>query len=305
MITKVSVTLTAHLKRRAALFVLLVVSAFTLACGAKEVASAPTEQEALQMIDVLHESGFEVSKEETGEGVNTRYRVMVKQDLFGSDDNVLLATQVLRDNNLPRPITNMESLTRSQGFITAESAQAAQRLKERETEIERQLYTLPNVISADVNIVLGENSSFNFKPYPASAAVAIVHKDPKFALSIEQVQMMVAGSVPDLQSSKVAVALTQKEMRPLPRTSADVRRRTNLIYAFGVGLVLVLAALMLVFYLQTRRQRAQLDELQHEQEIARDNTTPASADAQDTDHRWLPDRNEQDAAAKESTTPAT
>lgn len=285
-------------KRRAALLVLSLCSALTLACGAKEVATAPNEQEALQMMDVLHENGFEVSKEEFGEGTNMRYRVLVDQDFFDGDDNVLLATQVLRDHNLPRPVTDLESLTKNQGFITAESAQAAQRLKERETEIERQLYTLPNVISADVNIVLGENSSFNFKPYPASASVAIVHKEPKFALNIEQVQMMVAGSVPDLQAGKVAVALTQKEMRPLPRTTADARRRTNLIYAFGVGLVLVLGALLLVFYLQTRRQRAQIDELQHEQDAAHAPAAPATpADSADADHRWLPERNKQDTAA--------
>lgn len=246
------------IKQNLFLVIISTLASLTLACGAKEVTTAKTEQEALQMMDVLHENGFEVSKVKVGEAATTEYQIKVAQDLFG-DDNVLMATRVLRDNGYPRPASvGGEGAYQNQGFVSAESAQAAQRLKERETEIERQLYTLPNVVSADVNIVLAEPDALNFKPTAASASVVVVHKEPKFALPTEQIQEMVSKSVPNLQAANVSVALTAKESRPLPRTSAEVRRRNNLLLAAGVGFILVLGAISLIFFLQTRRRHKML-----------------------------------------------
>jgi flagellar biosynthesis/type III secretory pathway M-ring protein FliF/YscJ len=91
--------------------------------------------------------------------------------------------------------------------------------------------------------------------------VLIVHKDAKPTFTAEQVQNLVARGVPNLKPENVSVSLAQQPPRPIPRREMDVRRRNNIIFAIGTGLLMILGALLVVLILQTRRQRAQLTEL--------------------------------------------
>ncbi|HVF56634.1 MAG TPA: hypothetical protein VM934_10815, partial [Pyrinomonadaceae bacterium] len=94
---------TAGARRRATLFcVSLSLLLLTAACGEKPVATVSTEAEAIEMIDVLRENGFEAEKKEVGEGETRKWGVVLDEGYFG-EGNFGLALQVLHDHGLPRP----------------------------------------------------------------------------------------------------------------------------------------------------------------------------------------------------------
>jgi hypothetical protein len=68
--------------------------------------------------------------------------------------------------------------------------------------------------------------------------------------------------VPKLKPEDVSVTISQQQPRPIPRRELNARRRTNMLLAAGTALVVVLGSLLVVLLLQTRRQRAQLADLQ-------------------------------------------
>lgn len=255
------------------------------ACGSKPVATVATESEADEILDVLRDNGFDVEKKEVGEEDVKRWRVEVDEGLFGGGD-ASLAIQVLRDNGLPRPTDKgLEGAYEEKGMFPSESAQQAQRLKELKTEIERQLRVLPGVTRVSANIVLPESNTLSLQPYPATASVLIVHKDAKPNFTAEQVQNLVARGVPNLKPENVSVSMAQQPPRPIPRRDMDVRRRNNIIFAIGTGVLMVLGVLLVVLILQTRRQRAQLTELREGLEVEAEEgdeaeTAPVEGDGQ-------------------------
>lgn len=274
-----------RMHRTTLLALVLVASILTLACGAEEVVTVATETEAIEIVDVLRSENFDVAKREVGEGKNVRWRITVKDDMLGGDEH-LLAMQVLRDYGLPHEDDRAEDAAKSSSFITTESEEAARRLHEGERQIEKQLRSLPNVVRANVKIVLAESDPLNLKPYPASASVVIVHRDAKFSLTPEALQNMVARNVANLQPQMVAITLSSQPPRPVARLDSNARRRNLLLIAGGVGLLLVFGSLLLVFFLQNRRQQAQLAALHHDAD-ARAEDDEATDAAPPPDHRWL------------------
>jgi hypothetical protein len=119
-----------------------------------------------------------------------------------------------------------------------------------------------------------------------------------------------------LKAENVRVTLAQQQARPVQRRDVDVRRRNNMLFAGGIGLIVVLGFLLVVLILQTRRQRAQLAALQegveYEEQTGEqaENTQLTDADQQQLDYggngnsagesmgaRQLPDGTDQLTAA--------
>jgi type III secretory pathway lipoprotein EscJ len=244
--------------RGATLCALLAAALLSVACGRSQVATVSTESEAIEIIDVLRESGFEdVEKREVGEGEQRRWTVEMDEGLFGGDDTSL-ALQRLRDYGLPRqeeaPITDG-------GFVTSEAVQKAQEQRRIRADIERQIRALPGVTVALVTVVMPQDPTLELNPYPASASVVVVHKEQSAPFTEQQIQNLVAKGVPKLKPEDVSVTISQQQPRPIPHREFGARRRTNLLLAAGAALVLVLGSLLVVLLLQTRRQRARLAEL--------------------------------------------
>ena len=292
-------------KRAAALCLLLAFAATGAGCGSKPVVTVSTESEAIEIIDVLRENGFEASKEEVGaedEG-KKRWQVTVNEGWFGSADSTV-AMQVLRDRGFPRPDDAEANVPSSGGLFPTETEQKAQRQRELEVGIERQLRLLPNIVRVKVRVVLPEEN-FKFEPYPAKASVMIVHANPQPAFTPEQVQNSVAGAVPNLKPENVSVTLAHQPPRPVQRPDQNVRRR-NLFIAAGVGVVTVLmSSLLVVLMLQSRRQRAELAQLREETAHAPDADDDAALEAAggevalpEAKRRWLDhESGAQDSAA--------
>lgn len=243
--------------RAAALCALTALLLLASACGRSPVTTAATEADAIEMLDVLGESGVEAEKRAAGEGEARRWEIVVDEGMFGGGQ-AAAAIQVLRDHGLPRP---EDPVTEDGGLIPSDRAEKNREQRKLRTDIERQLRALPGVTRAIVTVVMPQDPSLELNPYPATASVLVTYKDERPRFSDEQVQQMVARSVPNLKPSDVSVTLAQQALRPVPQRELGARRRNNILVALGVGLLVLLSSLLAVLLLQTRRQRAELSEL--------------------------------------------
>jgi type III secretory pathway lipoprotein EscJ len=245
----------ARFARAAALSVLLCATLVSAGCSQKSIATVSTEAEAIEIIDVLRESGFEgVEKHEVGEGEQRRWAVELDEGFFGGGDSAL-ALQRLRDYGLPR---QEETPIPEGGFVTSEAVQKAQEQRRIRADIERQLRALPGVTVALVTVVMPQDPTLELNPYPASASVVVIHKEQSAPFTEQQIQNLVAKGVPKLKPEDVSVTISQQQPRPLPRRELAARRRINLLLAAAVALILVLGSLLVMLLLQTRRLRARL-----------------------------------------------
>jgi type III secretory pathway lipoprotein EscJ len=223
-------------------------------CGAKPVTSVATEADAIEILDVLGQSGLDAEKREVGEGEARRWEIVVGEDFFGGG-NAALAVQVLRDHGLPRP---EEPVNEESGLIPSERAEKLREQRRIRADIERQLRALPGVTLALVTVVMPQDPTLELNPYPASASVVVIHKEQSAPFTEQQIQNLVAKGVPKLKPEDVSVTISQQQPRPLPRRELAARRRTNLLLAAAVALILVLGSLLVMLLLQTRRLRARL-----------------------------------------------
>ncbi|HEX2271456.1 MAG TPA: hypothetical protein VHH35_18065 [Pyrinomonadaceae bacterium] len=224
---------------------------------ANSLATVPTEAEAIEILNVLHENGLEASKEEVGEEGAKQWRILLHQSWFGASE-VAMANQVLQDNGLPRPTNTAELANSESGVFKDESTRKAEQLKQREADLQKQLRLLPGVVGVEVTIVEPEDSSINIDPYPSTASVLIVSKDDPPSFQAETVRGLVARSVPKLNPESVYVAITTRPARQLPARELGIQRRHKILDAIGIGIMIILVALLVVLLLQMKRQNAEL-----------------------------------------------
>ncbi|HEX7314751.1 MAG TPA: hypothetical protein VF297_12570 [Pyrinomonadaceae bacterium] len=235
------------------------------ACGEKEVATVSTESDAIEIISVLRENGFEAEKKEVTQGETKKWGVVLDEGLFGEGE-IGVALQLLHDHGLPRP---EEPPIEGGSFIPSEAAQRLQEQRRVRADIERQLRGLPGVTSALVTVVLPPSDQiYRLQPQPATASVLVIHKDANPRFNEQQVQTMVSRGVPDLKPENVSVTMAQQTPRPLPARELSGRRRGNILLAVGTGFVIVLLFLLAVLLLRARRQRAEVAWLRAESDAA-------------------------------------
>jgi type III secretory pathway lipoprotein EscJ len=247
-----------NVKRAAALCALIAAALLTAGCGQTPIATVSTESEAIEIIDVLRESGFEdLEKHEVGEGEQRRWAVELDEGLFGGGDSAL-ALQRLRDYGLPR---QEEAPIPEGGFVTSEAVQKAQERRRIRADIERQLRALPGVTVALVTVVMPQDPTLELNPYPASASVVVVHKEQSAPFTEQQIQNLVSKGVPKLKPEDVSVTISQQQPRPIPRREMNARRVNNLLLFACAVVIAGLGVLVAALLIQTRRQRARLAEL--------------------------------------------
>jgi type III secretory pathway lipoprotein EscJ len=245
-------------KRAAACGALLAAALLTAGCGQTTIATVSTETEAIEIIDVLRESGFEdLEKHEVGEGEQRRWAVELDEGLFAGDGSAH-ALQRLRDYGLPR---QEEAPIADGGFVTSEAVQKAQEQRRIRADIERQIRALPGVTVALVTVVMPQDPTLELNPYPASASVVVVHKEQNAPFTEQQIQNLVAKGVPKLKPEDVSVTISQQQPRPIPRREMNARRLNNLLLFAAAVVIAGLCVLVGALLLQTRRQRSRLTEL--------------------------------------------
>lgn len=221
------------------------------ACGERAVTSVPTEPDAIEILDVLGQSGIEAQMRATGEGETRRWEIVVDEGMFGGGE-AALAVQVMRDHGLPRP---EESDGESGGLIPSERAEKLREQRRIRGDIERQLRALPGVTLALVTVVLPQDPTLELNPYPATASVVINYQGQTPTFSEQQIQNLVSKGVPNLKPQDVSVTMSPQNPRPVPRAELSARRRNSILLAIGLGLATLLCFFLALLLLRSRRQR--------------------------------------------------
>ena len=239
-------------QRRGLLALCLAMVCLFTACGKQDVATADNEAEANLMFDILYSRSFNVIKERL-EGDKETWQISIDEGWFG-DGEAAAAIQILRDHGLPRAPETETKGSDSIGIVSDREEKDKQK-RQLQIQIEKLLYSLPDVIQAGVIIALPTDDVFALEKTPTTASVSLVLKQypPKF--KAEDVKNLVSGSVPNLTPDNVRVAFSQQNMREVPLEKLAAQRRSNAIFAVGIGVVLLLAlALGAVLFISKRRK---------------------------------------------------
>ena len=239
-------------QRRGLLALCLAVVCLFTACGKQNVATADNEAEANLMFDILYSRNFNVIKE-SSEGDEKTWQISIDEGWFGEGE-AAVAIQILRDHGLPRAPDQETKSSDSIGIVSDREEKDKQK-RQLQIQIEKLLYSLPDVIQAGVIIALPTDDVLALEKTPTTASVSLVLKQypPKFKDT--DVKNLVSGSVPNLAPENVRVAFSQQSMREVPLEKLYAKRRSNAIFAVGIGVVTLLAlALGAVLFISKRRK---------------------------------------------------
>lgn len=243
------------------IFLLAAVSLLT-ACGEKSVAETDSEAEANLMFDILYSSRLHVEKKlKTGD--KPVWEINIDEGWFGEGE-AAYAIQTLNDHGLPRVKTAAPPSNNVYGVESPEEISKRQN-REKETQIENHLYTLPGVIRVSVILAQPDNDPLDLTKTLPTATVSIVQTEPEAKFTISAVQNLVAGSVTNLKPENINVGISQQILREIPLERLNAQRRSNMIFALGSGLIVLLAAaLAAIWYVVKKRKRqaaAEADQL--------------------------------------------
>lgn len=233
---------------RAGLFLLaLSSSVFFTGCATKQLATVPNDSEANEIINVLHENDIDAVKSEVTVNNVRQYQISTQGDFFGGSDDYMTAIQILHDNCLP--LSDPPPIE-SGGYMASVEVERAKIQRQLKINIIRQLRQLPGVTCVDV-IFVEPQKEITINPYPASASVIINYKNQEPGFTEQELKNLVAGSVQNLSPEKVTVKPVYNPVRPIQKsTHTNVGR---LILIGGVGLLIILGSVFLVYFLRKRR----------------------------------------------------
>lgn len=245
------------LKRILLLAVALTLPISMSGCGDAEITTVNSQDEAIEILTVLYDNGVDSYMQEVGEEGARQWKVFAEGKLFESGV-MAKAHRVLRDNGLPRPTDQgREAAAKEEGLLKSVSAEKAKRLKEMETEIERQLRLLPAVVRVKTNVAPADEDPIEINPAPATASVILVCKEKQPGFTEQHVKELVAGGVPRLKPENVRVAITYDPPRPLAPRATDKSSRNRLVS--GIVVVSLLSLVLIGLVIQARRRRDVLE----------------------------------------------
>lgn len=227
---------------RAALVLLLLACSTPIRHGLDEPA-------ANEVMTALERAGIGAEKVRDDASGPTAFAVRVAQG------DAVRALDVLHTLGLPRGRrTGFAEIYGQPSLVPTATEERARYLEALAGEIERTLETVDGVVSARVHLVLEEADGLGEKPKsPAQAAVLLKTRAGPL-LKEAEVQKLVAGSVPGLAPSAVAVVSTPAveipgagELAPVGPLRVTPGTRSVLVTALFVvlGVLALLAALLL------------------------------------------------------------
>lgn len=228
------------------------VLAFTVALGCSTpIRHGLDEPAANEVLTTLERAGIGAEKVRDDSSGATSFVVRV------SSGDAVRALDTLHALGLPRsPRTGFAEVYGQPSLVPTTTEERARYVAALSGELERTLETIDGVVSARVHLVLEEVDPLETRPrVPAQAAVLLKTRAPLPALKESDVQKLVAGSVPGLAPTAVAVVFTPTAERhsaadlepvgPL-RVSAGTRPLLVGTLLAAMGVLAVLALLLLV-----------------------------------------------------------
>jgi type III secretion protein J len=224
------------------------------------IATDLDEASANKVIAALSRNGVAADKERDAEHEN-RFSVDV-----GRGDASFALSVMAREELPPHAAPGLSEFLSQGSFIPSRADDQAKLLVGTAGELERSLLGIDEVISARVHLALPRGDVLNADaPEQApSASVLLKYSGQAPPLSVEEIRQLVAGAVPGLEASKVAV-VTKAVADGVERTATELVRlgpltttRSSLPYLrWMIGCVAALNGCMvaLLFALWTRARR--------------------------------------------------
>jgi type III secretion protein J len=232
-----------------------------LACNVP-IAAGLEENDASQAVVVLERAGVAAEKERDPEKEGA-FRVVV-----GRDDAAAALAVLGAEGLPPRAAPGVLDALGKGSLVPSRLAEHARLVTGTGGDLERSLKALDGVISARVHLAVPPRDPLELgeEPELASASVLIRHRGATPPLAASEIQRLVAGAVPGLQSEQVSVVMTpvaaaarppDRELSrfgPLTVTRASM---TPLRAIVAVGVVLNALLLGAVLALFARMRRAE------------------------------------------------
>lgn len=229
------------------------------------VASSLDDREANRVFVALDRASIDATKEAdpTAEG---KWRIDVTRD------DVPRALAALREEQLPRrePPSVLDAIGKG-SLVPSEGAEHAELVAGMAGDLERFLEGIEGVLRARVHLnVPAPDSRTDGAAAHASASVLLEHRGATPPLSADSIQRLVAGGVPGLFPTDVAVVMLGRAVSaqgpsggdlahvgPIAVARTSMRQLQAALMAL-VGVVALLTAATLVLYTRLARARADL-----------------------------------------------
>ena len=237
----------------------------TLAACAVPVAGGLDENDANRIVVALDHAAIDSTKE-ADPTVEGKFRVIVARD------DATRALGTMRGEDLPRPHAAGVMDTVDKGALVPSAAQEhAELVAGTAGDLARTLEGVDGVLSARVHLNVAAPDPLRFGPTPkTTASVLLEHRGVAPPLTEAAVARLVAGGVPDLALTDVAVVFVSRIEPPIAAEAelrhvgpiAVARASLHLLQASLVGLTLIaagLAASVLILYGRLRRARHDLE----------------------------------------------
>jgi type III secretion protein J len=228
------------------------------------VAGGLDESDANRIVLALDRVSIDTTKE-ADPGVEGKFRVLVTRD------DAARAIAAMQSEELPRPHTAgvLEAVDKG-ALVPSQTQEHAQFVAGLSGDLERTLEAVDGVLAARVHLnVAAPNPLRDAPPPKTTASVLLEHRGTTPPLALEAVQRLVAGGVPGLSASDVAVVL-------LPRAAPAVLGGAQLSHVGPIAvarssmrvlqvslvtltaLVALLATASLYLYARLRRLREEM-----------------------------------------------
>jgi type III secretion protein J len=249
------------LRWRALIPLLLAVGA--LGCTVP-IATGLDDNDANRIVVALDHAAIEATKE-ADPAVEGHFRVMV------THDDAARALGTMRSEQLPRPHTPGVMDTIDKGALVPSAAQEhAELVAGMAGDFARTLEGVDGVLSARVHLNVAPPDPLRLGPPPkTTASVLLEHRGATPPLTETSVARVIAGGVPDLALSDVAVVFVARPLAPVAPDAevhyvgpiAVTRASTRLLQwtmAALFVLIVILAAATLTLYFRGRRLAEEL-----------------------------------------------
>jgi type III secretion protein J len=233
------------------------IALFLVGCSGTPIQHGLDESSANELVNALESAGIPVKKSPSEGGGDTPTFVVS----VNSNNDIPRALDLMHSRGLPRNRRNgLAEMYGTPSLVPSPTEERARFLEALGNDIERTLETIDGVVSARVHLVLAENDPLAADPRPRVPAQAsvLLKTRANYALPMREIdiQKLVAGSVPGLQPTAVAVvstpapewtgagAPTMIAFGPL-RTTPGSKALLEGAFAAMLGVVAILALILL------------------------------------------------------------
>lgn len=201
-----------------AVFVLLVLAG----CKEASLYTALSEQEANEMVALLHKAGLPASKIS---GKDNSFSVATEKDRFAD------AVELLQANGLPRRrFESLGDVFNDEGFVSSNTSQRARYMYALSQEISNTISSIDGVIKARVHLAVPERDPLSDVQVQSSASVFIKHRaDVDLSSQVSQIKALVINGLENLPYENVTVALFEAKPQSLYSVSPSDAKKLQIL----------------------------------------------------------------------------